>query len=404
MDNYLLSGVRVLDVGSFVAGPAAATVMSDFGAEVIKIEPPGIGDTYRYLPSVNMMPACDLNYCWMLTSRNKKSLALDLKADAAKEVINRLIKSADVFLTNLPVDVIARLGITYCEVSAINDRIIFAHLTGYGEAGPDAAKPGYDATAWWARSGMMDHVRDGNGQRGMPAPGMGDHPTAMSVFGAIMAGLYQREKTGKGTKVSSSLIANGAWSNSVFIQCVLAGGEAYEPLPRALAGNALVNQYRTSDDRWFLVTVINEAKDAQNLTKAIGQPELLDDPRFATSDDRKKNARQLIGILDAAFSERSWQEWQPILTAHRITFSPVNRLVDIPVDEQMQAADVLLEMDVPGKGKVRTINSPIWIEGQTKVTPQMAPEIGEHSDEILCSVGYSAAEVAQLRADAVVGG
>ena len=156
----LLSGLKVLDLGTFVFGPAAATVMSDFGADVIKIEPPGIGDPYRYLSKMPPLPACDQNYCWILTSRNKKSVALDLKKEQAREILLDLVRETDVVITNLPAAVLQRLRVTYVDLKAINPRLIYAHATGYGEHGDEAGKPGYDATAWWARSGLMELVRD----------------------------------------------------------------------------------------------------------------------------------------------------------------------------------------------------------------------------------------------------
>ena len=210
----ILAGIRVLDVGSFVAGPAAATVMGDFGAEVIKIEPPE-GDPYRSLHRLPGSPEGDRDYYWVLDSRNKKGLALDLKRPEAREVLERLVRSADVFLTNMPLDVRARLGIRWADLEPLNGRLVYASLTAYGESGPEANKTGFDATAWWARTGLMDNARSGpDAPPARSIPGMGDHATAMALFGAVMMALYQRERTGKGGMVSTSLMAAGLWSNA----------------------------------------------------------------------------------------------------------------------------------------------------------------------------------------------
>ena len=169
--SVILEGIKVLDVGTFVFGPAAATVMSDFGAEVIKIENPKMGDPYRYLSQMPPMPVCEDNYCWLLDARNKKSVALNLKDDAARSILLKLVEDADVFLTNYPPAVVESLSITYGDIRSAKENIIYAHATGYGEVGPERDRPGYDATAWWARSGLMDAVRSSGSGRLPPRQG-----------------------------------------------------------------------------------------------------------------------------------------------------------------------------------------------------------------------------------------
>ena len=202
--GYMLEDIRVIDAASFLAGPGAATVMADFGADVIKIEPPN-GDGYRAL--VGKYP---VGYHWQLTSRNKRSLALDLTTEDGQALLHKLVEDADVILTNFLDDQLQRFQMTYEQLKAINPRIIFAQLTGYGMQGPEVARKAFDITAWWARSGMMDFIRDSGQTPLAAAPGMGDHSTAMSMYGAIMTGLFRRERTGVGCHVSTSLVANVA--------------------------------------------------------------------------------------------------------------------------------------------------------------------------------------------------
>ncbi|MFY9557540.1 MAG: CoA transferase, partial [Blastocatellia bacterium] len=209
----LLSGLRVIDCGTYIAGPAAATMMSDFGAEVIKIEHPRGGDPYRYLSFLPGMPVSEHNYCWLLDARNKKSLAVDLRADAGRDVVRRLITTADVFITNYPPDLAERFQVRYQDIEPLNPRMIYAHITGYGDRGDDTNKPGYDTTAYWARSGLTGIMFDLTMATGATPCGTGDHPVALALFGAIMLALYQRQITGRGSKVSTSLMATGAWSN-----------------------------------------------------------------------------------------------------------------------------------------------------------------------------------------------
>ena len=215
--DHLLEGIKVIDAASFIAGPSAATIMSDYGAEVIKIEPQS-GDSLRNLITNGRMPVGPENYCWELTSRNKKSISLNLKDVKAQNILLDLVKEADVFITNMPFPIRKKLKITAEDIMPHNESIIYASLTGYGEVGPDADRTAYDSMAWWARSGLMDFVRPSNNSPvAWSTPGMGDHPTGMALYGAIMTALYKRERTGEGSEVSTSLMSNGAWANGVFI-------------------------------------------------------------------------------------------------------------------------------------------------------------------------------------------
>jgi crotonobetainyl-CoA:carnitine CoA-transferase CaiB-like acyl-CoA transferase len=217
-----LAGIRVIDCASYIAAPAAATLLSDFGAEVIKIEPPE-GDPYRRL-----VPG--LSYPWDLDARNKRSLALDLKHPNAASILSRLVKGSDVFITNLPAAVRERLRIDAGSLRALNPRLIYASMSAHGERGPEAHAPGFDTTAYWARSGLSDLVKeDEDSAPSRSVTGMGDHPSAMSLYAAIMTALYLRERTGEGTVVRSSLLANGLWANAALVQASLNGTP---PAPR----------------------------------------------------------------------------------------------------------------------------------------------------------------------------
>jgi len=281
MAANLFSDLLVIDCASFIAGPAAATVMSDFGARVIKIEPPGIGDSYRNLFRLRGTPD-DIDYFWAMDSRNKESLALDLKHPAARGVLETLVKRADVFITNFPFPVRERLGLRAEDLLHLNERLIYASLSPYGERGPERDRTGFDATAWWARSGLMDMVRaTSDTEPALSMPGMGDHPTAMAMYAAIVTALYKRQMTGEGGVVHTSLVANGLWSNSCQVQASLLGYELTGRPPRGQRG-AMVETYTTADGRSFILTTTNPARDWPLLARAMGHPEWLEDPLFAT--------------------------------------------------------------------------------------------------------------------------
>jgi crotonobetainyl-CoA:carnitine CoA-transferase CaiB-like acyl-CoA transferase len=400
MKPGIFEGLKVLDCASFIAAPAAATVLSDFGAEVIKIEPPGMGDPYRHLPGMPGQPVSSQNYAWMLESRNKKSLALDLSKPEGQAILCRLVAGADVFITNFPPGVRRRLGIRHEDLQALNDRLIYASFTGYGELGDEADKPGFDSNAWWARSGLMEMVRpDATGTPARSAPGMGDHPSAMALFSAIVTALYQRERTGKGAHVGTSLIANGIWANGFFAQAKLCGATFPERRPRENARNAVANHYRCRDGRWLILSLLNEDRQWPAFVKCIGREDLLADPRFMKKESRHAHAHDLIAILDAVFASKDLAEWRSILDGNGLIFGIVAVLDDIPGDAQMLDNGVLVPFE--GDGTL-TVNSPIWVEGAAKIQPHLPPDIGQHSDEILRAAGYSDAEIAQFRGTGAV--
>jgi len=401
--SRVLDGIKVLDVGTWVASPAAATIMSDFGAEVIKIEPPRTGDPYRQLPAVPGMPLSEHNYSWLLDSRNKKSLALDVTRPEGRDVLQALVARADVFVTNFPPALLARLGLTYEDLSLVNPRLVYASLTAYGEVGDEANKPGFDVNAWWARSGMMDLVRPAGAPPTISLPGMGDHPTSVALFASIMLGLYQCLRTGRGSKVSSSLMASGAWANSIFIQAMLCGATLVERPPREQALNALINLYQCRDDRWFVLTLLQEERDWERFARAIGRADLIADTRFATLEARHANSPALVKILDEVFARRDWAEWRAIMEAHDITFGAIARLEDLRDDRQMVATETFVPLEGAGIPGLLTVMSPIHVAGQSKVAPTRAPALGEHTDEVLRAAGYDEAAIRRLRDLGVIG-
>src|SRR5262250_1330000 len=297
--GHLLGGLRVIDAASFIAGPVAATILADLGADVIKLEPPA-GDPYRHRTGGPGVPESPYNYRWIVDNRTKRGLAVDLRAAEGRAVLHRLVARADVFVTNTPLDSRARLGIRWEDLAPLNPRLVYASITAYGERGEEAPRTGFDSTALWARTGLMDLVRQSpDSPPSRSLPGMGDHPTGVSLFAAIMTALYRRERTGRGSMVSTSLMANGLWWNAIQVQAALCGAPVEPRPPREEAASALANLYRCADGRWFLLNVLNEDRDWPGLLKALGHVELGEDPRFATTPARRAHARVLSTALDA---------------------------------------------------------------------------------------------------------
>jgi len=399
-DN-IFSGLRVVDLASYIAGPAATTILADFGADVVKVEPPGMGDPYRLFYATPPNPKCERNYAWQLTNRNKRSIALDLKNPRAQDVLERLVQWADVLVTNYPPKVKQSLGLTYEQVGPLNPRLIYADITGYGSEGPEADKPGFDITAYWARTGLMQVTHDEDSPPTLPIPGIGDHATASTLYSAIVTGLYRRERTGMGGHVGTSLIAEGAWAAAAWIEGGLNGAKFYSQHNRKRPPNALLNPYRTADDRWLLL-VAAQRKDWPGFLKAIGMPELEHDPRFADSTLRATHATELVEILDPLFASQPLQHWKKVLDEGRVIFGVVQIADEIIHDPQMHANKILVPLDDPSIGATHTVNSPIHVRGVEKVAPRRAPALGEHSADVLRDLGFSKDEVEALLKSSVV--
>lgn len=377
-------GLKVIDAGSFVAGPAAATILGDFGASVIKVEPPE-GDPFRFL-----FPG--ENFFYEVDARNKKSITLDLKTPAGLQVLYKLVAEADVFVTNTPLEARKRLKVDSDTLLALNPRLVYASLTAYGEEGEDAKKSGFDSTAYWARSGLQHLVKPSpDSAPALSQVAQGDHPTSVSVFAAIVTGLYRRERTGKGGLVRSSLLANGHWANSSQLQGIYQGREIVPRPARHEAVMPFANPYKCSCGRYVTLTILNERQVIPFLN-TIGRPDLAQDPRFSTMEAGMLNNFALIQELDQVFATKTRDEWVKILDKAGITFGYVASPEDAAWDRQAMATDVIVPFE---DGSGLTISSPIDLAAP-KVPARRGPSIGEHSLEVMRSMGYSEKQIADL--------
>jgi crotonobetainyl-CoA:carnitine CoA-transferase CaiB-like acyl-CoA transferase len=400
MEN-VFSGLKVVDLASFIAGPGAAVILSDFGADVIKVEPP-TGDLYRTVYNIPPQPRAKDNYAWHLDNRNKRGMAVDLKSPDAATILERLVKWADVLIVNTPRPARKRLRLEYDDVAQWNPRLIYADLTGYGDNGPDANLPGFDITAYWARSGLLSLTRDAGAPPTVPVLGSGDHATAVGLFSAIVMGLYRRERTGKGSYVTTSLLAEGVWAAGMMNAAALCDANFFPLHDRKAPPNAAMNVYRTSDDDWFMLVVTPDKLAA--LAEAIGRADLLADARFSDAAKLAANMALLTAILDDVFGAQPMAHWHDVLARAHITFDVVKEPGEVIKDPQLRENGIVVPIEGAG-GKLKfTISSPIQMHGVTKVPAKRAPALGEHNEQVLEQLGFSATEIEDLRASRAIPG
>src|SRR5712672_608821 len=398
-NDNIFSGLKVVDLASFIAGPSAAVILSDFGADVIKVEPPN-GDLWRIANHLPPQPVSEDAYPWHLANRNKRGMAVDLKSPGAQQVLEKLVKWADVLVVNTPHPARKKLKLEYDDVVQWNPRLIYADLTGFGDKGPDADLPGFDITSYWARSGLLSMTRDAGAPPTWPVAGSGDNATAVGLYSAIVTALYRRERTGEGAHVTTSLLAEGVWSASVSIQAALCGANFFGLHDRMHPANAALNVYRASDDIWFVLLVTPDKLVA--LAQAIGRPDLLKDPRFADPAKLMANMPELTAILDDVFTAKPMAHWYEAFNGVHITFGAVRGPQEVIDDPQLRPNEIVVPLEGAGGKLTATISSPIQVHGVAKTPARRAPDIGEHNDEILQQLGFSAAEIEGLHANATV--
>ena len=398
-NDNIFSGLKVVDFASFIAGPSAAVILSDFGADVLKVEPPA-GELWRVGHKIPPQPQAKDAYPWHLANRNKRGMTLDLKSPSAKQVLERLVKWADVLIVNTPHPARKKLGLEYEDVVGWNPRLIYADLTGFGEKGPDANLPGFDITSYWARSGLLSMTRDAGAAPTWPVAGSGDNASAVGLYSAIVTALYRRERTGKGSHVTTSLLAEGIWSASVSIQAALCDAKFFGLHDRKNPANAAMNVYRSADDTWFVLLVTPDKLAA--VAKAIDRTDLLTDPRFSDPAKLVQNMSQLTAILDEVFSSEPMSHWYEVFNGVHVTFGAVRGPQEVINDPQLRANEIVVPLEGAGGKLTLTVSSPIQVHGVTKTAARRAPELGEHNDEILKDLGFDAKTIDSLRVSGAV--
>ena len=396
-----MEGVKVIEMGVWIAGPAAGCILSDWGADVVKIEPPGIGDPGRLFKRI-LGADLPFNPPFEMDNRSKRSIVIDLSQPDGREIALELIDAADVFLSNVRMAALARLGLDHPTLLARNPRLIYAAITGYGLHGEDADRAAYDIAAFWARAGVAAMLTSPGQSPPFQRGGMGDHGVALSAAAGISAALYAREKTGKGQLVSTSLLRQGLYTLSFDLSLSLRLGVPLRVADRRTMGNPVINSYQDSEGKWFWLVGLDGERHWPSLARAVGHPEWIDDPRFENSAARYARAAELIAMLDEIFASRTRDEWGRIFDAEEeLWWAPVQELDEVLADPQVHDSGGFVE--VPDGPTTTTFPAtPVDFAGVPCVARWMAPESGQHSDEVLAELGRSEAEIAALRERRVI--
>ena len=401
MPEHVFDGLKVVDAASVIAAPAAAMMLADFGADVIKIERPGRGDMLRSLSPVQPPHERGNGWFWQMDARNKRSLTLDLKTERGMEVMRRLITTCDVFITNQPYDSREAMKLTYEDLKPLNPRMIYASLTAYGEHGAERNRKSFDQLAYWARSGLMDLMRERGTRPTQGLPGMGDHPTGVALYAGIVTALLRREQTGEGGMVHTSLLANGLWSVSGIAGAVVAGGDM-ENYRTSHVQSAMMRVYEASDGRWLQLNRVRNDELLARLFTAMDAAHILADERFATPRDMWQNRDALGDAIAEVIARRTSDEW---LEAFGSLDVPVNRVAvveETATDDQVLANAMAVRPEDDETELPWVLTHPVKGTSVPPVAAMRAPRLGEHSREILIELGYDAQSIQGMAEEGVI--
>ena len=378
----LLEGLSVVELGMWVAAPAAAAMLADWGADVIKVESPG-GDPNRYTlkhvgQEVDSAPPFETD------NRGKRGVVLDLRSDEGRRQLERLLERADVFITNLRPGALERLDLDPGSLARRHPRLVVGTLTGYGWSGEERDRAGYDVSAFWARPGIAAMLNPiGEPPPGI-RPGLGDRAAAANLVAGVLAALLGRERTGEGAVVDVSLLRSGTYAigNDLALQNYF--GKRGRTRPRTEHESPLYNSYQTQDSRWFWLVALEGDRHWPGVLKALGREDLAEDERFATGRARRGHVRELIEVLDAEFARRTLAEWAERLDDAGVWWAPVQTLAEIAADPQAEAIGAFVEQPGMGDGPpLRTVATPVDFWGVDGKPRSGAPTLGQHTDEVL---------------------
>ena len=402
MPDHLFDGLRVIDAATVIAAPAAAMILGDLGADVVKIEKPGQGDMLRMLSQLPGTPDTGSDWFWQQDGRNKRSLTLDFKSQRGLEVMRKLVASCDVYITNQPYGARERLGLTYEALKPLNPTMIYASLTAYGEEGPERYRKSFDQLAYWARSGLMDLMRQSGTRPTQGLAGMGDHPTGVALYAGIVTALLHRERTGEGGMVHTSLLANGLWSVSGVAGGAMAGGDMATYRERAAVPSALMRVYEAKDGRWLQFNMVRNEELLALMFTGLDAVELLADERFGKPGAMWEHRAEIGDAIASIVAAKTSDEWLAVFDELGVPANRIAIVEETPDDEQILANGMAAAPEDESVAVPLVVNHPIKVTSVPPARQKRAPALGEHAAEILAELGYDDADIRSMREDGVV--
>jgi crotonobetainyl-CoA:carnitine CoA-transferase CaiB-like acyl-CoA transferase len=390
-----MDGIKVVELGVWVAGPSCAAMLCDWGADVIKIEPP-TGDPFRGLFASALGAAIPVNPPFEIDNRGKRSVCLNMENDEGRAIVQRLVQECDVFVSNMRPRVLEQFGIGYEQVREKNPRIIYCQVTGQGPDTPDANRAAYDVGGFWSRAGVGASLTPEDAPIPQQRGGMGDHMTGLSAAAAVGAALFARERTGQGQRVAASLVRTGVYMMGWDYSLEMRLGVKTRPYTRFEAPNPLINCFQTKDGRWIWLLLLQGDRHWPDLLRAVNRHDLRDDPRFDNIIKRRDNARAIVEELDQEFAKRTLDEWAPILDREDVWWAPVNTIEEARKDPVVVQSGAFAQVEGPD-GAIPLVNSPVDFYGTPSAPRGISPELGQHTEEVLLELGYDWDAIIKLK-------
>lgn len=391
----IFSGVRVIELAQYVFVPGAGVLLADQGAEVIKIEGTGSGDPYRSLKVGDGREVGSANLAMEQNNRAKKSVSLDLKSPEGREALLALIKTADIFLTSLRPKAIRGLRLDVEDLRAVNPKLIYVRGNGFGFRGAEADKPGFDASAFWARSGMAYAMTLPGNQLTPPRAAFGDHSGSVALAFGIAGALYKRAMTGEPTVVETSLLSTAVWMLSADVTYSQAPGYKVHYTG---ARSPLMTTYPTKDGRLVQLMLLDPRPHWAPLCRMLGLDALIEDPRFAQHEDRLVNSAALIEMIGEKIAARDWEAWRPMFEAWDAPWELIRTIEDVATDPQVLANEMIFNLSVEDGTRIRVVAGPVAFDGRSgPKASACSPRLGQHTDELLSAVGYSDTTISDFK-------